>query len=483
MTAKAAARNGLALLLLVVGLAAAELIVSNWARNAQHQQREIVVVRAAELRASLENAISSTAYLAQGLSAFVRSVEVLEPQQVNRALSVIYEADGRIRNIGLAPDNVLKFVYPVKGNEAAVGLRYADVPAQWPSVAQAMESKRSVLAGPVNLVQGGTAIINRTPVFLESEQYWGIISLVIDLEPLLEQAGIINRGDGLRVQVIGDRSSQNSGVVMGDGPIDSASAVRMPIRVPGGTWSLLALPRQGWQAFSQAAWALRVQLYLVVAVMVGFVLLLLNGQAQARVMARDLQQLNDDLAASNEALEYMSRYDALTNVANRRYFDEMLARSWANCRRNDLPMSVLMVDVDHFKSINDNFGHETGDACLVRIAALILNTLRRADDFVARYGGEEFVVMAAGLNGQQATILAERIRAAIGGTLIEHREKDKPPLRMTVSVGVSTRDASNDMKATDLCREADEALYTAKRTGRNKVVRFGAEVTPEPMQS
>jgi diguanylate cyclase (GGDEF)-like protein len=207
-----------------------------------------------------------------------------------------------------------------------------------------------------------------------------------------------------------------------------------------------------------------------------FVLLILTERQHSRVMAEDLQALNDEVTSANDVLEYMSRYDPLTNVANRRYFDEILNWSWATCLRLGAPLSILMVDMDNFKSINDKYGHATGDACLVRVATLITKTLRRADDIVARFGGEEFIVMAVGAEAAQADALAEKIRAAIAGTLIEHDVEAHPSLRVTASVGVSTAIPRLDARPITLCSEADKALYTAKKAGRNRICHYSSTV-------
>ncbi len=146
---------GVLILSLVCGIWLIESYVAQRRVAAQQQERQQVLSQASKLRASLEQSLSATAYLARGLVGFLRAVEEPVPEQVEAALSTIAQGDGKIRNIGLAPDNVLRYLYPLKGNEKALGLRYADLPAQWPSVELAMQRRDSVLAGPVDLVQGG----------------------------------------------------------------------------------------------------------------------------------------------------------------------------------------------------------------------------------------------------------------------------------------------------------------------------------------
>ncbi len=439
---------------------------------AQQEEREWVLAQASGLRARLEQSLSATAYLAQGLVGFLRAVEEPVPEQIQTALGTIAEGDSKIRNIGLAPDNVLRFVHPLAGNEAALGLRYADNPAQWPSVELAIQRRSSVLAGPVDLVQGGRAVINRTPVFREDGSYWGIISVVIDLAELLRDAQVTEQARELDVALKSALAvSRGNGWILPPVAGLAEDGFQLAISVPGGQWWLYARPRGGWHPFTGLLWTTRALLFTLLLLLVGFLLLLIRSLARSRDLATRLSEANSKLSSNNETLQYLARFDPLTNLPNRRYFDETLAQSWATCGRHKLPLSILMVDVDHFKAVNDEHGHATGDRCLERVATLLLSCLQRSDDFAARYGGEEFVVLSPGADPTQALALAEKIRRAIAGTLILPEDGDwERSFRITASVGVATHMPGEPDSAAEVCRDADQALYIAKRAGRNRVV-------------
>ncbi len=463
---------GVLILSLVCGIWLIESYVAQRRVAAQQQERQQVLSQASKLRASLEQSLSATAYLARGLVGFLRAVEEPVPEQVEAALSTIAQGDGKIRNIGLAPDNVLRYLYPLKDNEKALGLRYADLPAQWPSVELAMQRRDSVLAGPVDLVQGGRAVINRTPVYREDGSYWGIISMVIDLDKLVEAAELEDISDGLEIalQSVMDVSRGN-GWILPARPGLTEDALRLEIAVPGGHWMLFARPSGGWHFHAASLWITRVALSILLLLLISFVLALIGSLSRSRSLASRLGEANEKLSSNNETLQYLARFDPLTNLPNRRYFDETLARTWGFCERQELPLSVLMVDVDHFKAVNDQYGHAVGDRCLERVASLILKNLQRGDDFAARYGGEEFVVLLPGSESVQAMALAEKIRRAIAGTLILPDGADSErSFRITASVGVATHLPGEPDTAADTCREADQALYAAKRAGRNCVM-------------
>ncbi|MEM9067721.1 MAG: GGDEF domain-containing protein [Myxococcota bacterium] len=157
--------------------------------------------------------------------------------------------------------------------------------------------------------------------------------------------------------------------------------------------------------------------------------------------------------------------DPLTRVYNRRHLDDRLAQELAFAVRHRTPMSLLLVDVDHFKQVNDNFGHLAGDAVL-RVMGRLLKRIVRTEDLVARYGGEEFAVVARGIDPRNAFILAERIRKTLASTSIPIGESS---LHITVSIGIATyRESHPYEEVSALIAAADEGLYRAKEQGRNQ---------------
>lgn len=172
-----------------------------------------------------------------------------------------------------------------------------------------------------------------------------------------------------------------------------------------------------------------------------------------------LQNAYAELQRTNLALEMESTTDALTGIANRRSFDTTLAAECERALRNNQPLSVLMIDVDHFKNFNDTYGHLAGDQILSTLAVMLQFT-SRAFEHVARYGGEEFAMILPNTTAAVARRVAERVRLAI----CRHHWPFRP---VTISIGVATTDAEHGHKT--LLGRADVALYTAKQSGRNRV--------------
>lgn len=180
-----------------------------------------------------------------------------------------------------------------------------------------------------------------------------------------------------------------------------------------------------------------------------------------------LKHIEEKLLDANRKLTALSVTDGLTGLANRRHFDEKLGEEWARCKRTGKPFSLILVDVDFFKSYNDQYGHQRGDECLKSIASILKSWARRAGDLSARYGGEEFIIIAFNTALPEAAHMAEQICQAVDALDIEN--KNTPLGKITVSVGVSSIEYDEYATPRDLFNAADTALYRAKRAQRNCV--------------
>jgi diguanylate cyclase (GGDEF)-like protein len=194
--------------------------------------------------------------------------------------------------------------------------------------------------------------------------------------------------------------------------------------------------------------------------------LLLQDEEKTELVGR-LEAAKQELEAMNQNLETLAGTDALTGVANRRAFDLAVAREWRRLEREQTSLSLLLLDVDHFKAFNDLNGHQAGDACLRDVAAAIVSALRRPDDLVARYGGEEFAVLLPSTPRCGGIKIAEDIREAISAAAIPHDASHFR--RIIASIGVAWTASGQETTAEQLTARADASLYAAKRAGRNCV--------------
>ena len=179
----------------------------------------------------------------------------------------------------------------------------------------------------------------------------------------------------------------------------------------------------------------------------------------------ELEQKAAELEQVNRKLKELSITDFLTGLANRRRFDEALETEWTRAMRIDQPLTLIMIDVDHFKKYNDRYGHQAGDECLRKLASVLMDNLCRTSDVVARYGGEEFSIISAYTDLQAAQQLAQRIRLAVESLALTHEDSSFGVV--TISLGIAVAIPDQTHSTDDLIRAADQALYDAKAGGRN----------------
>jgi len=198
---------------------------------------------------------------------------------------------------------------------------------------------------------------------------------------------------------------------------------------------------------------------------------------ERKLAEQQIQELFQQLEIEKNTAHFNSITDSLTRLANRRYFDEALKTEFYRLKRTGSTLSLIMLDVDHFKKFNDTYGHLAGDDCLRQIGTTLKRIVGRVPDIVARYGGEEFVVILPETENVGAETLAERIRNAVEALAIAHSASDISNY-VTVSLGVVTADTSRLASPERIVALADEALYSAKKSGRNQLVvsYFQAEI-------
>ncbi|MCY1213283.1 Chemotaxis response regulator protein-glutamate methylesterase [compost metagenome] len=192
---------------------------------------------------------------------------------------------------------------------------------------------------------------------------------------------------------------------------------------------------------------------------------------------RALRESQQQLLETNLVLQRLMNSDGLTGLSNRRHFDEYLDMEWSRALREQNELSLLMIDVDHFKAFNDNFGHVAGDDALRRVAEAIRTCCSRATDLAARYGGEEFAMVLPGTAAGGARLLAEKVRRTVEALCIRH-DLPAPGSVLSVSVGVATLTPKLGQSSLVLVDLADQGLYRAKNNGRNQVAMAEVDTGP-----
>lgn len=446
-------RAGLSVLAALAVVLGGQLLLARFIQGEQQRdadlQRFVALQELAAYRARVEGNLNANLISVRTLRAEIALSPDLSPDRFERLVSELLTAELHTRHIAAAPDLVIRYIYPLEGNEAALGLDYRESPEQISSIETAIEAGDIVIDGPVHLVQGGKALIGRLPVYeRDGGEMWGIISVVIDHERLFRDAGLMER-QRWNLGVRGRNGTGGSGeVILGEPVWWDRKPVTVPVDLPVGSWELAAVPSQGrwerpllsyhWQ------WLAGTAINLALALLI-FGLLISRRRLQGAL----------------STISHQARFDSLTDLPNREYFAYQLSEAIHRARRDRHRFGLLFIDLDHFKEINDSLGHEAGDELLRAIAVRIGGVLR-GQDIVGRFGGDEFVVLLHELaDPVDAEIVANKLLRALHPVLsIKGHD-----VTIDGSIGIAVY--PDDGHSTgDLLKHADLAMYAAKSAGR-----------------
>ena len=558
----------------------------------QDSERQAASKELADLAGRLEANIDTNVNLVQGLV----SVLSVKPPKVKADFeplaASVFARSPELRTLAVAPDMVVSMIYPEGPNRKAIGLNYMNNREQAPAVLRARDTRQLVLAGPINLVQGGTGIIARYPVFLrDNGKFWGIVSAVIDLPKLYTDTGLNTPDSPLKLAIYRETGHGERKIFFGDAAILDGHPVQHITQIGLDVWHIAAIPASGWGGYGEdlahfrSVLALIAMLILVPLFWAGLLarqrhqsmLALSEREEQLDTLSerlklalkvseigvweyipatdtliwdqkmRELYGVSpskpicdcgdwrcrlhpDDLEAAEAAfrrcverelpyitefriidaeggvrhirahggvqhhsdglrivganwditrdvtlqtalrdardqLEHQSLHDALTGLANRRYLERFLGSDFA--LNGQQKLALIHADLDHFKEVNDTFGHNAGDGVL-RAAADRILALVQSNEFASRIGGDEFVIVTTGPDTEErARALAEGIVAALAEPILF--EDSLCRIGCSAGVAVQTFRHENPMQ---LLGNADIALYEAKKKGRNRVEFF-----------
>ncbi|MDN7144221.1 EAL domain-containing protein [Pseudomonas sp. JQ170] len=434
--------------------------------DVQRQESEVIANAGARLsgvRAALEAQLRSAFGETEGIAQLISADGQITPEHFHDMARQAIASVPHIRHISIAPGDVVADVYPLRGNQSLVGVDYRHLPEQYPLLQRAREHYSPVLAGPLQLYQGGRGLIYRRPVFLKGHKgvklYWGNVSIVADIDRLLSAAGL-DLDPGFELALRGaDGQGAVGGMIWGDPLLFERHPVTVNVDVPGGLWQLAASPLGGWPSMSLFASPLFLFALTCTGLFSLFVAQLNRSNHLINVRNRELKQ-------SQAQLERLAHYDAITGLPNRLLFQQRLCSALVETES----LAVLLLDIDGFKQVNDSLGHHMGDLLLQQATARFAQMIDPGD-CVCRLGGDEFAFFLA---GSEASCVA-RVRAVLQ-TLQQPFELNGNTALVTGSIGLAwypVHGHSDD----ELLRHADTAMYAAKESGRNAWRRYHPDMT------
>ncbi|WP_051228567.1 putative bifunctional diguanylate cyclase/phosphodiesterase [Pleomorphomonas oryzae] len=440
----------------------------------EQHARATVADRLSVIRARLEGNISRDIQIGRGVVAAFATRPTLGETEFANLIEHLLATGSDLRLIAAAPDMVVRMVYPLVGNEKVVGLDYASTPSQRDAVLRARATGRLVMAGPLQLVQGGIGIVGRFPVQInrhdEPPIFWGIVSAVIDVDRLYANSGITAADFDLDLMIRGrDGKGSDGEIFFGSENVLTHSPLVTMVSIPGGTWELAATPKGGWPAPPNII-VFRLMIIFIGALVVVPIFVTSHLYAERRRNLDELSEAkrlaearNSQLEEANRRVRHTSLHDELTGLPNRRYLMNQLDRLESNAPAGTARIAILHIDLDRFKQVNDAYGHAAGDY-LLQHAANLMRTVFRPDDIVARIGGDEFVAICI---SEEPEALA---RALAGDLIAGFRhpiDLGEIRCRSGLSIGIACS-GLRDSQPSKLLIDADIALYRAKKLGRNR---------------
>lgn len=403
-----------------------------------YKERQQATSYGESLRSGVDRELNSLLFISNGLASYLTVYkDELDSKKINAILEDLWRKAKHVRNLGIAVGYRLTYVYPLKGNEKIIGVDFHDIPWQWKKVKMAVDSHQGIIDGPINLIQGGSGIVYRYPIFIKN-QYWGILSTVINTQPFLDAAFEHNQNNDYVFAI----RTENKQVFYGNPDLfNHKRAVLIESNLPNGKWEWAIEKRDTKRP---TYFYVLDTLTVMLSLLAGFGI---HYYIQERYSLR------------REAL-----IDSLTNLPNRRYLDRKLAQASIDAEKNHELISVLLIDLDHFKNINDTYGHAFGDATLVKVAETIQSNIR-GTDILSRMGGDEFVLLLNHLKSvDDAEVSASKIMEAFNDTQLILGIT----IKLSLSIGLATSIMDEKVNIKRLLKQADEALYRAKGEGRGR---------------
>jgi len=428
----------------------------------QNEQRfllsELVASQASAIERRLERSFSATRILTQ---------EVIQHRGLFNDFDgyarEIINAIGGISNLQLAPDGIVSYIYPLSGNEKALGHNILKTDARRVDAQKAINDRRMTVAGPFQLIQGGVGLIGRNPIFLptdEGDRFWGFASALIFVDDLLNFTELSEweaRGYRYTLSHLLDDGKTWEVFAYSARPM-GPGAHTVSIQVPNGEWHLSMSGPPSLINTTYYGYLMTILATAVAALMAWYI-------------SRQPEVLRTVVAQKTRELKVMAHQDHLTGLSNRRFLTDQLERILRDCERSHRNAVLLYLDLDDFKRINDSFGHSVGDQFLLSIAQRIHNAVRQGD-IVARLGGDEFGILLQNTQSvsdiaKVADKLLEQVRQPI------HSNNREFTLSASVGITLLPQDG-NDV--TTLLRNADLAMYASKRHGKGHYQFFDARL-------
>lgn len=356
-----------------------------------------------------------------------------------------------IKNIAIAPDCIVEKIYPLEPNKALIGFDFTDATKAGNQEAiECYQKGELVITNPFSLVQGGTGIAGRLPVFIgegDNSRFWGLVTITIDYDEFINAMDFNAIEESGYLYSLWYADNNGKRVVISSSDAEALAPITQSFNIANLEWNLDVAPINGW--------CNNYEFIIIMLVIIGFALLIF-------VLETTHMKIKD----VNKKLEALVQIDTLSNCYSRQYAKTVLVdQKTGNWNDSSVQYSMAMIDIDYFKTVNDTYGHENGDIAIVAVAKVLMGLCEpKNGDCVIRYGGDEFIIL---FNNVTKEIFEEKLRCII--TQVEQLRFEKTPdMQLTVSIGADMYSSKELSTFYNQLHNADEKLYLEKSYGRNR---------------
>lgn len=382
--------------------------------------------------------INDNSVLLSGFSAYIEAFDEYRDKEVYTYLDRLIKENGEIiNNVAIVQNTIIKWNYPLEGNENTIGIDMLTVKGQAEDFMEVKDNLRKAFSGPVELIQGGTGYIIRIPI-IKNDSYWGVASMVLREDKLIELFNSYALDNNLEVTLL--NNNPEGTLICGTDCCDDKNSIRFEREILGQDIIYCVKPIANTMLDRTP--------YFIIIFLSGLIIV-----AYIIYQSYLFFKRYEDTIHKNFILKSSVVRDKLTGSYNRAYLDISLEEEMKFANENKIAVSLIYLDIDNFKNINDTYGHSSGDIVLKEFARAIKEVVRNRDVF-ARWGGDEFAILMPGTDILGAKIAAEKVRTAIEN--IEYREAGV----LSASIGIA--EYSLGESADDWFKRADKALYEAK---------------------
>lgn len=413
------------------------LIIGMYMNNMKQQEMLKTTDKFINFKSQVEHLIYTNKTLVQGFEAYILMNPGLDEEKAYMYLNnLLSKNENQIRNIGVCQDTTIIWNYPKEGNTAAIGVDLSKIESQKELVLKVKNELVPVLQGPVELVQGGTGFIIRIPIIRKESGYWGQISIVLKGDKIIEDINAYVDEAGLNVTIF---NSQNQTVPFyGSMSTVGESPLTFDIDPDFIDWKVAVSPKDGWENNQLIFWS---------AIFLAFLIAAGAGLLTFRALKTNYQ------------LRIMSSYDSLTGLFNRHYLNEYQSMVLGTAKRNNRQVGFMSMDLNHFKNINDTYGHNVGDLVLIETAR-VLKQSTRTNEAAFRLGGDEFLIIMPDIENRD---VLQHARERLANSFKNEFHLADYPVKIAVSIGTALfSEDGDDIDA--LLQIADEEMYADKRS-------------------